>query len=111
MFVATTCNTVTGGPNGVASCTPSAANAGNSWTTTTCNTVTTGPTLTSSCYSLIAPDYAISQRGTYRPADDQYVETPPGVIISPADVPRTARKEEAEQADAWFRAITGETFG
>ena len=69
------------------------------------------PTLTSSCYSLIAPDYAISQRGTYRPADDQYVETPPGVIISPADVPRTARKEEAEQADAWFRTITDETFG
>ena len=69
------------------------------------------PTLTSLCYSLIAPDYAISQRGTYRPADDQYVEAPPGVVISPADAPRTARKDEAQQADAWFRAITGETFG
>ena len=32
------------------------------------------PTLTSSCYSLIAPDYAISQKGTYRPAHDQYAE-------------------------------------
>ena len=69
------------------------------------------PTLTSSCYSLIAPDYAISQRGTYRPADDQYVEAPPGVVISPADAPRTARKDEAQQADAWFRTITSETFG
>ena len=69
------------------------------------------PTLTSSCYSLIAPDYAISQRGTYRPADDQYVEPGPGVVISPADAPRSARKEEADQADAWFRTITGETFG
>jgi NADPH-dependent 2,4-dienoyl-CoA reductase/sulfur reductase-like enzyme len=69
------------------------------------------PTLTSSCYSLIAPDYAISQRGTYRPADDQYVEAGPGVIISPADAPRSARKDEADQADAWFRTITGETFG
>jgi len=69
------------------------------------------PMLTSSCYSLIAPDYAISQRGTYRPADDQYVETPPGVVISPADAPRSVRKDEAEQADAWFRTITGETFG
>jgi NADPH-dependent 2,4-dienoyl-CoA reductase/sulfur reductase-like enzyme len=69
------------------------------------------PTLTSSCFSLIAPDYAISQRGTYRPADDQYVETPPGVIISPADAPRTARKDEANQADTWFRTITSETFG
>ena len=69
------------------------------------------PTLTSSCYSLIAPDYAISQRGTYRPADDQYVEAGPGVIISPADAPRSARKDEADQADTWFRTITGETFG
>jgi sulfide dehydrogenase [flavocytochrome c] flavoprotein subunit len=69
------------------------------------------PTLTSSCYSLIAPDYAISQRGTYRPADDLYVESGPGVIISPADAPRSLRKDEADQADAWFRAITGETFG
>jgi sulfide dehydrogenase [flavocytochrome c] flavoprotein subunit len=67
--------------------------------------------LTSSCFSLIAPDYAISQRGTYRPADDQYVEAGPGVIISPADASRSVRKEEAEQADAWFRTITGETFG
>jgi sulfide dehydrogenase [flavocytochrome c] flavoprotein chain len=72
---------------------------------------TEAPTLTSSCFSLIAPDYAISQRGTYRPADDQYVETPPGVIISPADAPRSARKDEAQQAGAWFRTITGETFG
>jgi len=29
------------------------------------------PTLTSSCFSLLAPDYASSQRGTYRPVDDQ----------------------------------------
>ena len=28
----------------------------------------TQPTLISPCYSLIAPDYAISQRGTYRPS-------------------------------------------
>jgi NADPH-dependent 2,4-dienoyl-CoA reductase/sulfur reductase-like enzyme len=69
------------------------------------------PTLTSSCYSLIAPDYAISQRGTYRPADDLYAESGPGVIISPADAPRALRKDEADQADAWFRTITGETFG
>src|SRR3954471_24305415 len=69
------------------------------------------PTLTSSCYSLIAPDYAISQRGTYRPDADQYVESGPGVIISPQDAPRSARKDEADQADTWFRTITGETFG
>ena len=46
------------------------------------------PTLTSSCYSLIAPDYAISQKGTYRPVDDQYAEAEGGAVISPPDAPR-----------------------
>ena len=68
-------------------------------------------TLTSSCYSLIAPDYAISQKGTYRPADDQYTEADGGPVISPPGAPRAARKAEAEQADAWFGTITGEVFG
>ena len=69
------------------------------------------PTLTSSCYSLIAPDYAISQKGTYRPTNDQYTEADGGPVISPAGAPRETRKAEAEQADAWFGAITGEVFG
>jgi sulfide dehydrogenase [flavocytochrome c] flavoprotein chain len=71
----------------------------------------TAPTLTSSCYSLIAPDYAISQKGTYRPADDQYAEAEGGPVISPQDAPRNTRKAEAEQAATWFRSITGEVFG
>jgi NADPH-dependent 2,4-dienoyl-CoA reductase/sulfur reductase-like enzyme len=69
------------------------------------------PTLTSSCYSLIAPDYAISQKGTYRPVDDQYTEAEGGPVISAQDAPRATRKAEAEQAEAWYRAITGEVFG
>jgi sulfide dehydrogenase [flavocytochrome c] flavoprotein subunit len=69
------------------------------------------PTLTSSCYSLIAPDYAISQKGTYRPVDDQYAEADGGPVISPQDAPRGARKAEAEEADAWYRRITGAVFG
>jgi len=69
------------------------------------------PTLTSSCYSLIAPDYAISQKGTYRPADDQYAESEGGPVISPQDAPRVTRQSEAREADAWFRAITAEVFG
>ncbi len=68
------------------------------------------PTLKSSCFSLIAPDYAISQRGTYRPADGQYVETEPAVV-SAAGALRTARAEEAKEAEDWFRHITSETFG
>src|SRR5215207_9052368 len=50
------------------------------------------PTMTSSCYSLIAPDYAISQKGTYRPVDDQYTEAEGGPVISPPDAPRATRK-------------------
>jgi sulfide dehydrogenase [flavocytochrome c] flavoprotein subunit len=69
------------------------------------------PTLTSSCYSLIAPDYAISQKGTYRPVDDQYTEAEGGPVISPQDAPRAARKTEAGEAEAWYRTITGEVFG
>jgi len=69
------------------------------------------PTLTSSCYSLIAPDYAISQKGTYRPADDQYTEAEGGPVISSQDAPRSTRKAEADEAEAWYRTITGEVFG
>jgi NADPH-dependent 2,4-dienoyl-CoA reductase/sulfur reductase-like enzyme len=69
------------------------------------------PTLTSSCYSLIAPDYAISQKGTYRPADDQYTEAPGNPVISPQDAPRRTRQAEAKAADDWYRAITGQIFG
>jgi NADPH-dependent 2,4-dienoyl-CoA reductase/sulfur reductase-like enzyme len=69
------------------------------------------PTLTSSCYSLLGPDYAISQRGTYRPVDDQYAETDGGAIVSPLGATRPTRAEEARQAGEWYRGITGEAFG
>ena len=68
------------------------------------------PTLKSSCFSMIAPDYAISQRGTYRPADGQYVEAEP-VIISAAGASRAVRADEAKEANDWFHRITSETFG
>ena len=69
------------------------------------------PTMTSSCYSLIAPDYAISQRGTYRPVDGQYNEADGGPIVSPLAAPRDLRRTEAEQASAWYQTITSEVFG
>jgi NADPH-dependent 2,4-dienoyl-CoA reductase/sulfur reductase-like enzyme len=69
------------------------------------------PTLTSSCYSLIAPDYAISQRGTYRPVGDEYNETESGSVVSPLGAARDVRQSEAERADVWFQTITGEVFG
>jgi NADPH-dependent 2,4-dienoyl-CoA reductase/sulfur reductase-like enzyme len=69
------------------------------------------PTLTSSCFSLIAPDYAISQRSTFRPANGQYEESPPGIVVSPRDAPPSVRSGEAKEADAWFAEITAAVFG
>jgi NADPH-dependent 2,4-dienoyl-CoA reductase/sulfur reductase-like enzyme len=71
----------------------------------------TAPTLTSSCYSLLAPDYAISQRGSYRPVDGQYAEAHGGAVISPLKAARSTRQEEAKAANGWYRTITGEVFG
>ena len=53
----------------------------------------------------------ISLGGTSRPTDYNYAEADGGAVISPAGAPRAVRKDEAGQADAWFRSITAETFG
>jgi sulfide dehydrogenase [flavocytochrome c] flavoprotein subunit len=67
------------------------------------------PTLNSSCFSLIAPDYAISQTGRYRPVGDLYTEE--ASEISPVDAPQSLRAREAGDAEAWFSATTAEVFG
>lgn len=67
------------------------------------------PTLESSCFSLIAPDYAISQLGRYRPTGENYVEAES--VISPVDAPQDTRAKEARDADAWFTTTTAEAFG
>jgi NADPH-dependent 2,4-dienoyl-CoA reductase/sulfur reductase-like enzyme len=69
------------------------------------------PTLRSSCFSLIAPDYAISQRSTFRPANGQYEESPPGIVVSPRNAAPSVRSGEAKEADAWFAEITAAVFG
>jgi NADPH-dependent 2,4-dienoyl-CoA reductase/sulfur reductase-like enzyme len=69
------------------------------------------PTLTSSCFSLLAPDYAISQRGTYRPVDGQYNESAPGIVVSPLAAARDVRGAEAKEATAWYAEITAGVFG
>jgi NADPH-dependent 2,4-dienoyl-CoA reductase/sulfur reductase-like enzyme len=69
------------------------------------------PTLTSSCFSLIAPDYAISQRGTYRPVGDLYNESEPGITMSALDAAPAVRSREAKEAAAWFTDITTGVFG
>jgi len=69
------------------------------------------PTLTSSCFSLLAPDYAISQRGTYRVIDGQYQESDPGIVVSPINAPAQTRSGEAKEAAAWYTDITAAVFG
>jgi NADPH-dependent 2,4-dienoyl-CoA reductase/sulfur reductase-like enzyme len=67
------------------------------------------PTLASSCFSLIAPDYAISQTGRYRPSGENYTEAES--VISPVDAPQDVRAKEARDADVWFASTTAEAFG
>jgi sulfide dehydrogenase [flavocytochrome c] flavoprotein chain len=69
------------------------------------------PTLLSTCYSLIAPDYAISINGTYRPVDDQFLEVPGAGGTSPLDAPRSVRSREAAASDGWFDSVTHEVYG
>ena len=69
------------------------------------------PTLTSSCYSLLAPDYAISQLGTFRPVGDQYNEVEGGAVITPLEGSPALHREEADKAVDWYRSITGKLFG
>ncbi len=68
------------------------------------------PTLTSSCYSVIEPDYAISQTGSYRPVGDIYNEVEGSGAISPVGAPQELRAKEARDAAAWYTAITAEVF-
>lgn len=67
--------------------------------------------LINTCYSLLAPDYAISVAGVYRPAAGQLAEVPGSGGVSPVDAPREARAKEAAYAEAWFRTATQEAFG
>lgn len=67
------------------------------------------PRLDGACYNTVAPGYAFSLKGIYRPKDDQYAETE--VTTSPIEAAREVRQREAGQALDWFKAITGEIFG
>jgi sulfide dehydrogenase [flavocytochrome c] flavoprotein subunit len=69
------------------------------------------PKLTSVCFSLLAPDYAISISGVYRPLGGQYMEVEGTGVTSPVDAPRTLREHEANFAGEWFKTITREIFG
>ncbi|WOH64647.1 NAD(P)/FAD-dependent oxidoreductase [Bradyrhizobium sp. BWA-3-5] len=67
------------------------------------------PRLSGACYNTVAPGYAFSLSGVYRPKDGQFAEVEGAT--SPVDAPRELRQREAEGAEDWFRTITVETFG
>jgi sulfide dehydrogenase [flavocytochrome c] flavoprotein subunit len=69
------------------------------------------PKLVSNCYSLVAPGYAISIAGVYRPVEGQYLEVTGAGGVSPLEASPAFRAEEAKFADAWFRNNTSEIFG
>ncbi len=69
------------------------------------------PKVTSTCYSLIAPDYAISISGVYRPVNGLFMEVEGTGTTSPVEAPHSLRTQEANFADAWFKTITHEVFG
>jgi NADPH-dependent 2,4-dienoyl-CoA reductase/sulfur reductase-like enzyme len=69
------------------------------------------PKLANTCYSLVAPDYAISIAGVYRPMDGQLKEVQGAGGVSPLDAPSSTRALEATFANGWFNTITGEVFG
>jgi NADPH-dependent 2,4-dienoyl-CoA reductase/sulfur reductase-like enzyme len=68
------------------------------------------PKLTGICYSTVAPGYAFSLAGNYRPKDSIFAEVEGGGT-SPIDAPRELRAREAEDAQAWFKTIMVDSFG
>jgi len=67
--------------------------------------------LINTCYSLVAPDYAISVAGVYRPANGTFAEVESSGGVSPLKAPRELRSLEATLANDWFSTITTEVFG
>ena len=69
------------------------------------------PRLINTCYSLVAPDYAISVAGVYRPVDGQLKDVEGAGGVSPLNAPAAFRAQEATFANGWFKTITEEVFG
>ena len=48
--------------------------------------------------------------GVYQPKDDIFAEVEGGGT-SPVDAPREVRPREADEAQAWYKTITVDSFG
>ncbi len=69
------------------------------------------PKLINTCYSLVAPDYGISVAGVYEPRGGLLADVKGAGGVSPANASPDVRTLEANFANGWFTAITGEVFG
>ena len=69
------------------------------------------PTIEGTCYNFVTTGYAFSQSGNYQPRDDIFVEVMGSGFTSPVNAQSELRQREADQAHAWFKTITVETFG
>jgi len=63
------------------------------------------------CYSLAGPTYGFVEINRYRPENGQLVPVAGAVSTSPLGADATLRAKEAAGDEAWFRALTTETFG
>jgi NADPH-dependent 2,4-dienoyl-CoA reductase/sulfur reductase-like enzyme len=71
------------------------------------------PAWANTCYSHVGTDYAISVVNIYRLKSDNntIVEVEGSGGVSPRDADAAFRKAEAQYADGWYAALTGEMFG
>jgi sulfide dehydrogenase [flavocytochrome c] flavoprotein chain len=69
------------------------------------------PALLNICYSLINPAYGISVTDVYRATAQGITAVPNSGGVSPLRASATDRKLEAEYTQAWYRAITADSFG
>lgn len=63
------------------------------------------------CYSLLAPERAVSVAAGYRVEAGRLVEVAGTAVLSPLDAPDRLRIDEAERAQAWYRAIRADAWG
>lgn len=63
------------------------------------------PALSNTCYSLLAPQRAVSIMARYSVEREQLAEVPGSLALSALDGDAGLRRREAEEAEAWYRAI------
>ena len=68
------------------------------------------PVLTNTCYSFVAPGRAIRTTGVYRPEKGQLLEVAGLADTTKLDADAAVQAHEAEEAERWFGAITGQVF-